>query len=295
MIKKAAFVGIGVMGGPMVGHLLDAGYDVTIYQRDAAKAAPLLEKGAKAVTALRDVAKDADVVFTMLPTEATVHEVLLGPGGVMEGARPGILVANTSTVSPESNLRLGAELKAKGFRFLDSPVTGSGLQAQAGTLVFIAGGDRADYEEAAPLYEAMGSGSYYAGATGAGSYAKIASNLMMAVNMISFAEALTMAVKAGVDPEMFVKFTAGGGPQSAMADKKIGKIVKRDFSPAFRTALMHKDTWLAANVARELRLPTPMLNLAKEMFGISIAEGYSDEDICAVVKCYERWADLNNS
>jgi 3-hydroxyisobutyrate dehydrogenase-like beta-hydroxyacid dehydrogenase len=202
-------------------------------------------------------------------------------------------VVNGSTVSPGSNTELCQKLSQRGFRFLESPCTGSGINAKAGTLVFIAGGDKSDFELMEPLYKAMGSASYFAGEVGAASYAKIASNLMLAVNMAAFAEAYAIVTKAGVDLETFVKFTQGGGSQSAAADKKLPKLQNRDFSPAFRLALLHKDTWLAANAARELRTQSPMLNLAKELYGISVAEGYGDEDACAIVKCYERWASIN--
>ena len=293
MIKKVAFIGVGVMGSPMAKHLLEAGYQVTVYNTNPDKCRDLIEAGAVRAESLKEVAADADAVFTMLPTEFIVRDVLLKEGGVAEGAKPGTIFVNSSTVSPASNVSLGEELIARGFRFLDSPVTGSGLQAQAATLLFIVGGEEAAYEEVKPLYDIMGKGSLYAGPQiGAGSYAKVCSNAMMAINMLSFSEAVTMAAKAGVDPEVFVKFCAGGGPQSAMADKKIGKIVKRDFSPTFRSTLMHKDTGLASNLAKELGIPTPMLNLAKEMFSIACIEGYADEDICAVVKCYEKWAGV---
>ena len=292
MIKNVAFIGIGVMGNPMIRHLMEAGYNVTIYyHKDPAKMQPLLDKGAKAAP-LHEVAKDADVLFTMLPTEDIVRKVLVGEGGAMEGAKPGMIVVNTSTNSAESNIELGNLLTPKGFPVVDAPVTGSGLQAEAKTIVFVAGGDKAVYEELIPLFNAMGAGSLYAGALGTGSYAKLATNTMMAINMLSFCEALTLAVKCGVDPEVFVAYTAGGGAQSAIADKKIGKILKRDFNPTFRSALMHKDTILAATLAKELKLSMPMLNLTKEMFGISCAEGFADEDYGAVLKLYERWANI---
>ena len=293
MIKNVAFIGIGAMGNPMIRHLLEAGYNVTIYyHRDPAKMQPLLDKGAKAAASLKDVAKDADALFTMLPTEDVVYEVLMGEGGAMEYAKSGTIVVNTSTNSAESNIKLGNLLVPKGFQVIDAPITGSSLQAEDKTIVFVAGGDKDVYDKLLPLFNAMGAGSFYAGVLGAGSYAKLATNTMMAINMLSFSEALTLAVKCGVDPEVFVKFTSGGGAQCAVADKKIGKILKRDFTPTFRSALMHKDTILASDVAKELKLSMPMLSLTKEMFGISCAEGFADEDYGAVLKLYERWADI---
>lgn len=293
MIKKVAFIGIGVMGFHMARHLLEKGYEVTVFDNNREACAKLAVDGAKQADSLHTVAADADIVFTMLPNEKIVHDVLLGENGVASGAKPGTIFANSSTVSPQSNVRLSEALTAKGFRFVEDPVTGSGLQSQAGTLVFIFAGDKALFEEIKPLYLAMGKDAYYGGAKiGSAAYAKIASNAMMAMNMVSFAESVTMAYKAGVDPEMFVKFCAGGGPGSRMADLKVSKIMTRDFSATFRTALMYKDTGLAADLAKELEIPTPMLNLAKELYSIACIEGHQDEDLCAVVKCYEDWAKV---
>ena len=293
MDKTIAFVGIGVMGYPMCDHMIDAGFKLKVFNKTPAKCDGLVKKGAVLASSLQDAAKDADIIFTMLPNEAIVREVILGEGGLASTAKKGCIFSNSSTVSPDSNISLGQELTNRGFVFLDSPVTGSGLQAKDGSLLFIASGEKAAFDEVLPLYKAMGVDAIYAGPTiGAASYAKVCSNAMMAMNMLSFCESVVMAKKAGVDPQVFVNFCAGGGPRSAMADKKVGKIVKRDFSPAFRTALMFKDTGLAAQIAHDFEIPTPALNLAKEMFQIACLEGYADDDVCAIVKCYEKWAGI---
>jgi 3-hydroxyisobutyrate dehydrogenase-like beta-hydroxyacid dehydrogenase len=291
-MKKIAFVGIGVMGKPMATHLLKAGYPVSVFNRTQAKSLELESIGATISKTMDKVAADADIVFTMLSDEHAVREVVLGEQGVASGAKPGkTLFINTSTVSPESNIALGKELQALGFRFMDAPVTGSGLQAIAKTIVFIASGDKESFEEALPVFRAMGKDAYFAGSDiGAASYAKLCSNAMMSVHMAAFSEAVVLATKSGVNPEMFVKFCAGGGSQSAIADKKIPKIVNRDFSPAFRAQLMHKDTLLARALANRMKVPMPMLSLASELFMAACQGGYGDEDICALVKLYENWA-----
>ena len=293
MFQKVGFVGIGVMGFHMAKHLVEKGFEVTVYDHNADKCQALAEVGAKVAPSLDKVAADAEIVFTMLPNENIVREVILGEGGVASGAKPGTVFANSSTVSPQSNVSLAADLEKLGMRFLEDPVTGSGLQSKAGTLVFIGAGEKELFDQAMPLYEAMGKGAYYGGPKiGSAAYAKLASNAMMAMNMCSFAEALTIAYKAGVDPEMFVNFCTGGGPRSAMADLKVGKIMKRDFSPTFFSRLMYKDTVLSSDLARNIGVPTPMLNLAKELFNITCLEGYSEDDLCAVVKLYENWASV---
>jgi len=293
MTKAVAFIGIGVMGYPMTSHLMDAGYHLKVYNKTPSKCDGLVQKGAMLASSLQEAAKDVDIIFTMLPNEDIIHEVILGDGGLASTAKKGCIISNTSTVSPDSNIKLGKELQVRGLKLLDSPVTGSGIQAKDASLLFIVSGDEAAYNDVLPLYKVMGVDAIYAGsAIGAASYAKICSNAMMAINMLSFSEAVVMAKKAGVDPQVFVKFCAGGGPRSAVADRKIGKIVQRDFSPAFRAALMHKDTKLAAQIADDFKIPTPALNLAKEMFQLACMEGYSDDDICALVKCYEKWAGI---
>ncbi|HSK68933.1 MAG TPA: NAD(P)-dependent oxidoreductase [Candidatus Limnocylindria bacterium] len=293
MPSNIAFIGIGVMGHPMAAHLMDAGYSLTLYNRTPSKCDDLKARGAAVAASPADAARGADVVFTMLPDEHAVRGVLLGEGGVCSGARPGTLVINTSTVSPESNAQRGEDLAAMGLRFMDAPVTGSGLQARDRTIVFIASGERAAFDEALPLLRAMGKDAYFAGEkVGSASYAKLCSNAMMAVNLASFSEAVVLAKKAGVDPEMFVRFCSGGGPQSAMADKKIGKLLKRDFSPTFRTALLHKDTMLARALAARLGVPVPALSLVSELLLAACKDGYADEDVCALVKNYERWAGV---
>jgi len=292
MIKNVSLIGIGIMGKPMARHLMEAGYNVTIYyHRDPAKMQSLLDLGAKCVTDVKELAKDADVLIAMLPTEHVVYEMLI-EGGIMDHAKPGCIVVNAGTNSPESNMELGELLIPRGFQVIDAPVAGSGLQAEAKTIVFIAGGDKPTYDKLVPLFEAMGKDCIYAGALGSASYAKLATNTMMAINYLSFSEALTMAVKSGVDPEVFVRFTSGGGAQSAVANNKIGRILDRNFDPTFRGDLLHKDIILASNLARDLKLPLPMMNLAKEMYSMSVAEGYGAEDYGAVLKCYENWAGI---
>lgn len=293
MTGRVAFIGVGIMGFPMADHLIGAGYSVGLYDTIAEKCAPLAAKGAIAATSVQDAVRGADVVFTVLPNETIIFEAILGESGAIDSAKPGCIFSNCSTVYPTANIKLGEALAKRGFQFLDAPVTGSGAQAQDATLLFLVSGGKNAFDEVLPLYRAMGKDALYAGpSVGTASYAKICSNAMMAMNMTAFGEALTMAVKAGVDPQTFIRFCAGGGARNAMAESKIEKIMDRDFSPTFRTELMLKDTTLAAVLAQELDVPTPSLNLTKEMYRIACLEGLQDEDHCSVIKCYEKWAGI---
>ncbi|WP_407941635.1 NAD(P)-dependent oxidoreductase [Metabacillus schmidteae] len=180
----------------------------------------------------------------------------------------------------------------EGIEMLDAPVTGSEPQAIEGILTFMVGGKKEIYEKCEPLFYIMGKQAYYMGETGSGSYTKLANNTMGAINLLSFSEAITMAAKSGVDPELFIKVVSGGGASSGMMVNKGPKVLNRDFSPNFKTDLIYKDLGLAANVAKELELPTPVLSLVKEMFQMARAKGYGGEDMSAVIKLYEELAGI---
>jgi 3-hydroxyisobutyrate dehydrogenase-like beta-hydroxyacid dehydrogenase len=291
-MKKIGFIGLGIMGFPMASHLLAAGYDLTVYNRTTEKALELGKIGAKVADSPLEVAENSEVVFTMLANSDVVEEAIFGKDGIANGAHEGLIVINCSTVSPESNIALHNRLAKKGIIMLDVPVTGSGVQANAGTLTFMCGGNREVYQKCIPIFEAMGKKSFYMGEIGAGSYTKLASNTMLAINMMSLAEGLTIAAKCGIDPETFVEVVSGGGSKSAMAEAKTPKIVKRDFSPNFKSSLMLKDVGLALNLAKELKIVTPILSLSKEILQIGVSMGYGEEDLCAIVKCYEDWAKV---
>jgi len=291
-MKKIGFVGLGTMGAPMASHLLKADYEVIVYNRTKEKADELIVKGAVLADSPADVARQSEVVFTMLTADAAVEEVVLGANGILEGAYEGLIVVDSSTISPKTSKKLAAELAEKGVEMLDAPVTGSEPQATEGVLTFMVGGKNEVYEKCVPLFEIMGKASYYMGANGAGSYMKLANNTLAAINLLSLSESLIMATKSGIDPELFVKVVSGGGARSGMVDNKTGKIISRDFRPHFATNLMHKDLTLATDLASELDLPVPVLSLVRQMLQMAISNGYGNEDMCSVIKCYEEWAQI---
>lgn len=289
-MEKIGFIGLGIMGYPMARHLLIAGYEVLVYNRTCEKALRIQKEGAIIASSPSEVARQSEVVFLMLANSNVVEEIVFGKEGIVEGANEGLVIINSSTVSPDFNIALHEKLEAKGIIMLDVPVTGSGIQANSGTLTFMAGGDYAIYENCIPLFESMGKKSFYMGPIGAGSYTKLASNTMLALNMMSLAEGISMASKCGIDPELFVEVVSGGGSKSAMAESKTPKIVERDFTPNFKANLMLKDVKLALELAGEINLPTPFLSLSKELLQINSNKGFGEEDLCAVVKVYEEWS-----
>jgi len=291
-MKKIGFIGLGIMGSPMAGHLLNAGYEMTVYNRTLSKALQLAEKGAKIAGCPADVARDSEVVIIMVKADAEVHEVLLGEKGVVAGAPPALTIINSSTISPKTSIKLAEEMPRYGIEILDAPVTGSGVQAREAKLTFMVGGKKEVFLDCLPLFQVMGKQAFYMGQSGSGSYSKIANNVMLAINLLSVAEGLTIAAKAGIDPETFAQVVAGGGARSGMLETKTPKIVKRDFSPAFGTAMLYKDLGLAYDLAKELEVPTPVLSAAREVIKIALSKGLAEEDVCSVIKCYEEWGGI---
>lgn len=291
-MKKLGFVGLGIMGFPMAKHLMDAGYELTLFNRTSAKAQPLLEQGAKLAASPAEVARNSEAVIIMVKSDVEVDNIITGKDGILSGAAKGFVIINSSTIAPATSKRLAKIAADAGVTMLDVPVTGSGVQAIEGKLTFMGGGDKDTFNACMPIFLAMGKQAYYMGESGAGSYTKLAGNTMMAINLLSMTEGLVMAFKSGIDPELFLQVVNGGGSRSGMAETKIPKITKRDFKPAFGTANLLKDLGLASDLARELNIPVPVLSVVREMVRVAVCRGYAEEDVCSVIKCYEDWAKV---
>jgi 3-hydroxyisobutyrate dehydrogenase-like beta-hydroxyacid dehydrogenase len=280
------------MGTPMASNLAKAGYELVVYDRIAEKLKPLTKLGARIASSPADVARQCEVVMTMLPADQAVKEVVLGPGGIAEGASAGLIVIDSSTVLPATSKQIAAALAKVNVAMLDAPVTGSEPQAVDGKLTFIVGGEKETYGKCVPLFEAMGKANYHMGPNGAGSYTKLSNNTISAITLVAFSEGVVLATKAGIDPKLFVEVISLGGARSGQIENKAPKVLNRDFHPNFATALMYKDLGLAGEVAKELNIPTPALAIAREMLNMAIAKGYGLEDVCSVIKCYEEWAHI---
>jgi 2-hydroxy-3-oxopropionate reductase len=291
-MKKIGFIGLGTMGMPMGKNLLKARYELIVYGRAVEKMKPLVELGAKTCSSPAEVAKQCEIVITMLPGDRAVREVVTGTKGIAEGGSAGLIVIDSSTISPATSKEVAAELARHQIDTLDAPVTGSEPQAVEGALTFIVGGKKEIYERCLSLFEAMGKASFYMGPHGAGSYTKLSNNTISAITLVAFAEGVVMAAKAGINPQLFVEVISQGGARSGQIANKAPKVLNRDFHPNFATALMYKDLGLAGEVAKELNLPMPALAIAKEMLSMAIAKGYGQEDVCSVIKCYEEWAHV---
>ncbi|MBO9606050.1 MAG: NAD-binding protein [Paenibacillaceae bacterium] len=291
-MKSIGFIGLGTMGLPMATNLLGKGYPLTVYNRTAAKAAELVEKGAELAASPAAVARSVDVLFTNVSDDRALQELFYGSKGIMEGVHPGLTVIDCSTVAPETSRGLYEELGAHLVDFLDAPVTGSKMGAAAATLFFMVGGREEVFEEQRELLSALGTNALYFGPSGSGSYAKLAHNTIVGINAAGFIEGMALAAKAGLDPEKFVQVVVAGGAGSKQAELKGPKIIGRDFSVQFALQLMLKDLLLASRETSRFQLPSPMLHSASSLFQMGLSKGFGAEDLSALVKVYEEWLHL---
>ncbi len=286
-MKKIGFIGLGIMGDSMARNLLSAGYELSVYDQLAEKSAALAGAGAVVCASPAEVAAGSQAVVVMVKADAEVDAVVTGENGLLKGAKPGLVILNSSTILPSTSQRLAALVAASGSVMLDCPVTGSAPQAKEAKLTFMVGGEKAAFEACKPILLAMGKAAYHLGASGTGSYAKLANNTMYALNLLSFVEAVTIASKSGIDPTLFIEIVGQGGARNIVAEQKLPKVLARDFSPAFSLALMSKDLGLVEKLVEELGVSAPMLQSAAKIYRQALGEGWGDEDLSSVVKLYE--------
>ena len=291
-MKKVGVIGLGIMGFSMATHLIKAGFELYVYNRTAGKSKPLEELGAKRCDTPAEVARHSEAVLVMVKADADVRDVVLGANGIMKGAKSGLIVLNGSTIMPKTNIEVAQELAKAGVDMLDCPVTGSGTEAKIAKISFLVGGKKEIYEKCLPLFNAMGKISFHMGEIGTGSYMKLANNTLFVMNMLAVCEALTIAVKSGIDPEMFLKIVSVGGAQSAAADSRIPKIVNRDFAAAFTLNFMYKDMGLINQLTTDLGVCTPVLGVVKEMIHAAVLRGNGNDDVCGMIKWYEEMAGV---
>ncbi|KKO52997.1 3-hydroxyisobutyrate dehydrogenase [Paenibacillus sp. DMB20] len=277
------------MGAPMASNLLKQNYDVTVYNRTEEKCRPLAEQGASTASTPREAAEGADVVITMVSNDDSVRDVFYGENGVLASLTASMTVIDCSTISPALVKEIAAEVSGKGASFLDAPVTGSKPAAIDGTLVFMVGGDQAVIEAHADVFDTLGKKVIPMGPNGSGAVAKLAHNTVVGINNLALAEGFAIAAKSGIPAHSFLELVQLGSAGSKAADLKGRKIIDGDFSNQFSLALMLKDLKLASSLTDGIGMPSPMLNLAKSLFQAGASEGYGEEDLSSVVKCYEAW------
>ena len=287
---NVGFIGLGIMGGPMAGHLLAAGHTLHAFSRSGVPQA-LTDAGAIACAGPAEVARAADVIITMVPDTPDVEKVLFGPGGVAEGLSAGKVVVDMSSISPVATKDFAARIAATGAAYLDAPVSGGEVGAKAASLTIMVGGDEATFERVKPLFEKMGKNITLVGGVGAGQTAKVANQIIVALTIEAVAEGLLFASKAGADPAKVRQALMGGLATSRILEVHGERMVKRTFDPGFRIELHQKDLNLALQSAKALGVSLPNTATAQELFNACAAHGGAKWDHSAMVKALELMAN----
>ena len=289
-MKNVGFIGLGIMGGAMSMNLLKAGFPLTIWNRTSDKMRPLLEAGAKPAKSPKEVAERSDIVIDMVTDSKDVEEVLLGPGGVIHGARPGTIVVDMSTISPIVTREIARKLGEKGIRMLDAPVSGGDIGARNATLSIMVGGDTDAFEECLPIFQAMGKTITHIGGHGDGQICKAVNQILVGVNVLGVAEALMFASKAGVDVDKVLAAVAGGAAGSWQLTNNGPKMLKGDYAPGFKVKDYIKDLRIIMETAAETKTPLMGTAVVQQMFRNLDAEGLRDKGTQAVIVAVERLA-----
>ncbi len=287
---RVAFLGLGIMGRSMAANLVKAGHEVAVWNRSAGKDV----EGARSAADPGDAAAGAEVVWMCVSDTKAVEQVLFGEGGVEPALTAGMIIADSSTISPSATLRFAARVQARGtdIAYVDAPMTGSKIAAEAGNLIFMVGGSESAVAHLQPLFQAMGKQVFHMGETSKGQATKLAMNLQIALIYEGFAEALTLAAKLGVDVEKMLPLIQASMVRSGVVDYKAPFILKRDFSPNFPLRLMLKDIRLALDAAKESRVRLPGLEAVEEVYDVAAEEGQADLDYASTLTLLEKWAGV---
>ncbi len=280
------FIGTGVMGKSMAAHLLKAGYTVHIYNRSKEKAKELITEGAIWHDSVSEVAQVADVIITIVGYPRDVEDIYLKEDGIIAKAKKGSYVVDMTTSSPKLAEKIYEKAKEKEIFALDAPVSGGDIGAKNGTLTIMVGGDERAFNELLPIFNVMGKNIVYQGRSGAGQHTKMSNQIAIAANMLGVAEALSYAVKAGLDPEKVLASIGAGAAGSWSLNNLAPRMLKGDFAPGFYIKHFLKDMGIALNSAKELGLNTPALSLAKIIYEDLKAKGEEDSGTQAIFKWY---------
>lgn len=292
-MAKLGFLGLGIMGYPMARNLLRAGHEVYLWSNTGSKAEELAkaEKGHACATP-REVAQNAECIFLCVGNTEMSENVILGKEGLRDGAKPGTVIADASTIGPSESRRIGAELSKSGIYFLDAPCTGSRPGAEGGTLTFMIGGPQDVFERVRPFFEPMGKKLYYCGGPGMGLNAKLTQNLVLSNILNAFNEGIVLSTKAGVDPGLMLEILANSAAKSGLIEYKAPFVLRRDFAPNFSTKWMHKDIGLMLESGEELGVPLPLTALTRQMFQFAISSGLGEADMCSTIQVLEKFAGV---
>ena len=287
------YIGLGIMGGAIARNLIKAGHHLVVHNRSQAVVEELVALGAMRAHSPREMAEQVEFVFTNLPDSPDVEQIVLGPNGIIEGAHPGLVYIDNSTIKPETARTLYDRLKAVGVAALDAPVSGGDVGARNGTLTIMVGGDEAAFERAAAIFPAMGKAWVLVGGAGAGQIAKACNQIIVGAQMVALAEALITAQKAGVDPAKMVDAIKGGAAQMWTLDVKPPRLFAGNRGPGFKAHMQHKDLGIVLDTARTYGIPLPMTALITQLFTAMLEQGNGQLDNSAIITVYEALTGLH--
>jgi 2-hydroxy-3-oxopropionate reductase len=292
MTERVGYIGLGLMGKPIARNLMRAGYDLVVHNRSQGAVRELVAEGAQRAGTPCEVAENSDFIFTSLPDSPDVEQVVLGEGGVIEGARTGQVFVDNSTIKPETARRVASALAAVGVDALDAPVSGGDVGAKAGTLAIMVGGSRQAFDRAFPIFEAMGKTITYVGESGAGQVAKACNQVMVAAQMVAMGELILLAQKCGVDPQQVIAAIRRGAAQCWTLDNKPQRLFQGERSPGFKAYMQHKDLGIVMDTARTYGMPLPMTAVSQQLYESMLQLGMSQLDNSAVIGVLEAMAGV---
>ncbi len=292
MTDRIGFIGLGIMGRPMAGNLMKAGFPLTVWNRSRPGIEELVREGAAEGSDPADVARRSDIVITIVGDSPDVEEVALGPGGIIEGAHRGLAYVDMTTMSPQVTRRIAERLAEAGIEMLDAPVSGGQQGAIDGTLSIMVGGRKETLERCRAALEAMGGKIVHCGPSGAGQTVKLCNQIAVALTNLGMCEALVFAARSGIDPRVMIEAVSAGAGTSWQLQNLAPRIVERDFAPGFKVAHQRKDLRLAMEAAERLAAPLPGTGLVQQLFSALEADGLGEEGTQALVKALERLAGV---
>ena len=290
-MQRIGFIGLGLMGQPISRRLLTAGHPLAVWNRTAEKARSLLAAGAAWADSPAALAAASDVVITMVTDSAASEAVICGQGGVLDGAHPGLIVIDMSSIAPDVSRSIAVRAGSRGVAMLDAPVTGAPHVAEEGKLGIMVGGPRDTFEACRPIFEKLAAKIVYAGDNGMGTTLKLVNNLILAVTIEVSAEALVLATKAGLDPQSVIDITSVGGAKTSAMEVRGPRMVQRDFAPRFSADNMYKDLSTALRLAETCGASLPAATISLEILRTARAQGKGKLDSSVVVTVLEAMAN----
>lgn len=291
-MKKIGFIGLGTMGKPMARNLMKAGYELTVHNRSRESVDELAAEGARTAKSPAELASASDVVITMLPDSPDVELVVLGENGILSGVKPGMVIVDMSTISPQVAQKIAEKASEVGVEFLDAPVSGGETGAINATLSIMVGGNETAYKQVLPVLQALGKTINYMGLSGSGQTTKLCNQVICVLNILAVSEAMTLGKKAGLDMDKLLQVVSSGAAASWMLSNLGPKMIERDWRPGFKVDLQQKDLRLVEEFAQSLYTPLPGATLVRQLFRAVQAEGRGSDGTQALVTAIEKLAGM---